>query len=321
MYRLRVLTRSVVAIVGLALGLAPTAGANAIYNFDALTASDPTTSSPVLLGTSTIGAVGQDNWVWTSTAANVNGAIVRNDVRPGFTGNWSAAYVGTTNGQFDAINTRKNDANWSYSIAPTDNQVIVGADLLLGSTNNPGEINHRAEVALGYDTNNDGKIRPTAATGDNSEIAFFFGFDSTGPGWYLRPAAFGTAVTFNANPSGVWHAEAVVDLSANGGDGSGTLYVQQLFDAAGNSVVDSLHTVSPSLTNLNMGIKRMQTVAGGSAAAATPSNWNGLMTRYSGNGGIDNITIDSSNVPEPTCVSLLVLAGVAIAHRTRRQGR
>jgi hypothetical protein len=304
--------RANVGIALTVLGICASARAAAVYNFDGLTASDPTTSSPALLGTTTVGAVGQDGWVCTSGA--VNGAIVRNDARPGFSGNWGAGYLATTNGQYDTIMTRKNDANWSYSIG-TDTQLTISANLLVGSTNNPGEINHRAEIALGYDTNGDGKIRPTSATADNSEIAFMVGFDSTGPGWYMRPAAFGTAVTSNANASGVWLAQAVVDLAANSGDGSGTLYVQQLYDAAGNPVVDTLHTVSASLTNMNLGIKRMSTVTGGSAAAANPANWNGLLARFSGNGAVDDITITST--PEPASATLCALAGLTLLRRRR----
>ena len=307
------------AVLCILIGLTTSARAATVYdyNFDNLTASDPTSASPTLLGTTTIGAAGQDNWVWTSAAANVNGAIVRNDSRPGFSGNWSSAYVGTTNGQFDAIMSRKNDANWSYSIGSAT-QITVSAKLLLGSSANAGEINHRAEVALGYDTNNDGTIRGTAATADNSEWAFMFGYDSTGPGWYGRPAALGTAVTSNAAASGVWLAQEVVDLSANGGNGSGTLYVQQLYDAAGNPVTDTLHTVSASLTNLNLGILRMSTVTGGSAAAANPANWNGIVTRYSGNGGIDDLAITVGAVPEPGSFLLAGLGAVSLIGRRRR---
>ena len=83
-------------------------------------------------------------------------------------------------------------------------------------------MNNRAEIALGVDASNvDGKIRPTALTAENAEVAFIMGYDSTGPGWYLRPAAFGTAVTFNAAVSGIWEAMTDVDLAANSGNGSG----------------------------------------------------------------------------------------------------
>jgi hypothetical protein len=171
-------------------------------------------------------------------------------------------------------------------------------------------------------SNVDGKIRPTAAGTENAEVAFIMGFDSTGPGWYLRQAAFETATTVNAAVSGIWEAMADVDLAANSGNGSGTLYVRQLYDDAGNAVTDSFHTVSASTTNLNLQIaSRMGgSVAnlGGNATAADPANWNGLLMRTSGNGAIDDITLTVGAVPEPALCAFGI-AACAITARRRRQ--
>jgi hypothetical protein len=123
-----------------------------------------------------------------------------------------------------------------------------------------------------------------------------FGFEATGSAWYVRPAAFGTAVQATATPSGTWRAQLIVDFAANASNGAGTLYVKQLFDAAGNPVNDVFHVPDPTLANVNLGIQRMATLTGGAPQAADPANWNGLMARTAGNGSLDNIVI-SSDVP------------------------
>jgi hypothetical protein len=85
----------------------------------------------------------------------------------------------------------------------------------------------------------------------------------------------------------------VVDLAANSNNGSGSLYIKQLFDGSGNPVNDVFHAADPSLLNVNLGIQRMATVSGGAPYAADPANWNGMMVRTAGNGGLDNISIST----------------------------
>jgi hypothetical protein len=327
--RLAGLPYEVAIAAGICLGAAtPVGAATFVYDFDnGQVSGSASPGTPLTSGTgSTLGTVGQDNWVHASGAAS---SAARNESVAGFTSLWASSPVTTTNGGADNILTRKNDANWSYSIGNAPG-VSVGATLRLDSAAfGAGHLNTRAQAALGVDANSDGDIRGTSATAENAEIAFMFGYDSTGPGWYLRPAAFfnypaGTgSATFNANVSGVWEARVDVDFTGHGGEGSGTLYVRQLFDDAGNAVVDTFHTVDASLTDVNLRIATrmggVTTGIGGSAFAANPANWDGILIRTAGNGALDNLSI--TPIPEPSTSTLFIVAAGAVALTRRRKRR
>ena len=70
--------------------------------------------------------MGQDNWVFTSGGAP-GSAAVRNESVTGFSGLWASAPGSTSN---DNILTRKNDANFSYSIG-SEKHIYLSAKLRL----------------------------------------------------------------------------------------------------------------------------------------------------------------------------------------------
>ena len=277
--------RIIAAAVLLALP-ASVGAATFAYDFDSGQVSGSANPGTPLINGTTAGTIGQDNWILTSGAS----ANVHNEAAPGFSGNWiaSPAVSGTTT--LDGIMTRYNGSTYGLT---TGGQGTFTFDLTVGASGGGTTQFRRAEIAPGVDVNGDNKIRPTAATSENPEIAFMFGYEATGSAWYVRPAAFGTAVQVTATPSGTWRAQLVVDFAANSSNGSGTLYVKQLFDGSGNPVNDVFHVPDPLLANVNLGIQRMATLTGGAPQAADPANWNGLMARTAGNGSLDNIVIDS----------------------------
>jgi hypothetical protein len=315
-------------LLAAALGIPVAANAATVtYDFSNTTAGTvPAANSAPdagvkFLGTTTVGAVGQDNWIWTSSTGNVYGEIVRNDQQNLFSGNWISSYPSATaTPSYDSINSRKNDASFSYAI-PAGATFSVGARVLIASAAATAvpqtAYTSRAVIGLGYDQNNDGDVRGDAVNAENAEWGPLFGYETGSSGqWYVRPASLGTAVTFTAPSTGVWNVRLDIDPSANSGDGAGTLMIQQLIDGNGNAVADSFHAASASLTNVNLLLKRMNVVAsGGTANGPNPAFWNGIIARAAGNGGIDDITI--TYTPEPA--SLAVMAGAAVIGLRRRR--
>jgi hypothetical protein len=119
------------------------------------------------------------------------------------------------------------------------------------------------------------------------ELSFTFGFNADR--WYIQEAALG-AEFFSDNlgfegGGRTWLIQIDVDLSANGGDGSGSLSVQQLGDTSNNPVADTLTPVD-GLQDINLLLSRMDTEGGNS----NPSTWDGIYTS-AGAGNLDNLTI------------------------------
>jgi hypothetical protein len=264
------------------------------YNFDGLSGS-PNPGTP-LVGSSTFaGTVGQDNWILTMGTTGQ----VRSDPPTAFSNNYLSATAAMPTSGFDGIFTRLGDnlgLNVSSGFATFQFDGLVGPGYVnSGNTT----VSRRSEIAPGIDANLDGDIRGTASSTENSEVAFQFGYESTGTGWFVRRAAFSNtgSVTANTNASGTYRMQLVVDFNANpvviGGqtfnDGAGTLYVKQLADADGNPVNDVFRLAAPTTANVNMGLATGM----GTFGAANPANWNGVMARVANNGGIDNIVFGS----------------------------
>src|SRR5438874_665439 len=85
-------------------------------------------------------------------------------------------------------------------------------------------------------------------------------------------------------------------MPVTGPNGSGSLYIRQIYDETGNPVNDVFHAADPLLLDVNLGLMRMASVSGGAAPAANPANWNGLMIRTANNGGLDNINISTDPI-------------------------
>jgi len=102
----------------------------------------------------------------------------------------------------------------------------------------------------------------------------------------------------------VWYLELRVDLAANGGDGSGSLFVQKLADTTNTAVTDTLKPVA-TLQNINLGLSRMSANGGSSS----PGAWDGIFTGI-GNGHLDNATIaHATPMANPATPLLYQLSG------------
>lgn len=230
---------------------------------------------------------GQDNWIQIGGGTALT---VRNDAGlPGISGN--RGYSGSTT-IYTA--TRKNNGAFSYNIPANASTLRLS---LVGRIKNTAA----TTLGLGIDANSNGRIDAADATG---EFGFEFGFATNN--WFIRQAAQGT-VTNSAvslgTASTTWYCELRVDLAANNGDGSGSLFIQQLGDSSGNPVTDTLKPVA-ALQNINLGIKRMSANGGDSASAS----WNGIHTRLAA-AHMDALTIASSAPVAQPEIPMLALSG------------
>ena len=202
---------------------------------------------------------GQDGWV------NIGGGAssARDDLadRVGLDGL-------VTYSPSDSQMSRVNSSDWDYG--------IIGDHIIIEQTGRLGT-GQSLTFALGSDVDDDGEL-------NGDEVAFFFGHQSNG-GWWIRESAWGGEVKSNvsAGATGIWRIVLDVDLAANGGDGSGSLYVQKIGDDAGNAVEDTLTAVA-ACQNVDLKISRM------AAAAQDPASWNGIFTRNHQTAA-DNLTI------------------------------
>jgi hypothetical protein len=201
---------------------------------------------------------GQDNWLQLGGGTTLT---VRNDAAlPGITGN--RGYSGSTT-IYTA--TRKHNAAFAYAIPAAATALRLS---LVGRVKDTAA----TTLGLGQDANGNNRVDSAEAAG---EFGFEFGFSKNN--WFVRQAALGTTTTSAASlgsASTTWYCELRVDLTANGGDGAGSLFLQQLGDSSGNPVTDTLKPVT-ALQNVNLGISRMAANGGSS----NPAAWNGIFTR------------------------------------------
>ena len=264
---------------------AGTANAAAIvYDFDGLSAA----------GYPGVNIGGQDGWGVQLEGSP--GFVVRND---------QTAWPGALDGNIP----------WGYGESLASR---VGVDYKITGNNITLEFNGivgsgaKNMFGLGVDDNFDGSV----VDGDD-EQGFLFGWTGKDGGyWTITPAAQAADISSAAvtpDTESVWRMVLDVDLAANGGDGSGSLSVQELYKANGTAVVDSLTAVT-GLQNINLGILSM--------ADANPTQWDGrVLEGY--NGTFDYLTISGDvEVPEPgTWVLMLIGAVCLAAARLRRRNR
>jgi len=272
------------ALFGLALAAQ---GETLVYDFD----NGNITASPYP-GTSLIG---QDGWV-----ARVGTINARNDLtRAGGAVGGISIYEATATG---GIATRLNDAAFQYAITGPTIQLSLVARL--GTTGS-------AWFGLGVDANDNGTIGVTYPAED-SEVGFQFGF--SGGNLVVRGAAFSSQQNTAPDPMNsteIWRVVLDVDLSANGGDGSGSLSAQYLGDDNGSFDAGKSTTLDPvaGLQDINLGILAM--------AEPDYTQWDGIYARI-GNGAVmDNLTI--SVIPEPTSFALALLGMVGLSLFGRRR--
>ena len=237
-----------------------------VYDFD----NGHITGSPYP-GTSLIG---QDGWV-----ARVGDMKARNDLtRAGGAIGGISGYLASG----DAIATRLNDAAFQYAITgPTIRLSLVAR---LNTTSS-------AWFGLGVDADDNGTIGATSP--EDSEVGFQFGF--TGGQLVVRRAAFGSLVTVAApmNNTEIWRVVLDVDLSANGGDGSGSLSAQYLGDDDGSFDAGKSTTLDPvaGLQDINLGILAM--------AEPDYTRWDGIYARIQNGAAIDTLSFSGDVVAAP----------------------
>ena len=218
--------------------------------------------------------IGQDGWV-----ARTGDMKARNDItRAGGAIGGISGYLATD----DAIATRINDAAFQYAITgPTIRLSLVAR---LNTTSS-------AWFGLGVDADDNGTIGATSP--EDSEVGFQFGF--TGGQLVVRRAAFGSLVTVAApmNNTEIWRVVLDVDLSANGGDGSGSLSAQYLGDDNGSFDAGKSTTLDPvaGLQDINLGILAM--------AEPDYTQWDGIYARLDAGASMDNLTITLASSATP----------------------
>jgi hypothetical protein len=143
---------------------------------------------------------------------------------------------------------------------------------------------------------------------ETGEVAFQFGLQNDQ--WFIREADYGTQHNVAAGLSSTSLGYLVVleiDGTANGGDGLGSLSIQNLTDG-------SLLSPVAGLQNIPLGILDMDL---GASASAT---WDALYLRMAGGGAsMDNLFVEA--MPEPGTLALLALGGLGLLRRRRRQTR
>jgi len=220
---------------------------------------------------------GQDNWssLGGSTFIVTNG-----------TGFNTSQVVGTGGSAGSNFAGRINDGNFSFGSLTGVTSLTLGFDTRYVSGGSGG-VSNQAHFYL-----------------NSSPVAFtqsaFFGLE--GNNLTINNSAF-------ALPGGLdfddWISlRLVMDLTANSGDGSGSLYYKNLTDG------DSSYSAVSGLQGINLNLDPLQ----------DPLQWNRMMLRtgsYEGN-KIDNLYIETSSVPEPSRALLAALGFSGLILRRRR---
>jgi hypothetical protein len=250
--RLR-LARSVLAILAgvTAAGVGMPVHAEEIYGFESLGANSFID--------------GQDNWVDQPLQGQ---GIVTVDASPV---NGTKVVGVLPNTAFDeaAFLTRVNDENFSFpAFTGFESDAVIQFDLT-------GE--HIALFALGHDQNGDGMLKAS-----EGEIGPAFGTDDRN--FVLQQANRGTAfeVAFGqGNAGGDWYRMQLrIDFTANGGNGSGSVYYRNLTDG------DPEFQPVAGLQEIDLRLSDMSTQAGPETWDAM---WLDLLNGRSARPSVDNL--------------------------------
>lgn len=241
---------------------------------------------------------GQDNWTSYLGAAQV--------VTPSGAGNPSTrVFTASGAANIESFGSRINDGNFSIpTFTGSETATVLQFDLRLATTGNS-----QATMGVGRDIDSDGSIEASVISG-SFEVNPVFGADVIGgvPHFMLTTNGGGTLTGYVAFPTGFTAADWIrvrldMDLTANSGDGSGSVSAQNLTTAGAMTPITGLQNLNLNLTT------------GGQA----PSLWNGIYAEsYGGdaNGGeSDNFTV---LVPEPASAVLLA-EGAGLLARSRRR--
>lgn len=221
---------------------------------------------------------GQDNW----SSLGGSAFIVTNG-----TGFNTSQVVGTGGSAGSNFAGRINDGSFTFGSLTGVTSLTLGFDTryVNGGT---GGVSNQAHFYL--------NSSPVAST-----QSAFFGLE--GNNLTINNSAFALPGSLNFDD---WISlRLVMDLTANGGDGSGSLYYKNLTDG------DTSYSAVAGLQGINLNLDPLQ----------DPLQWNRMMLRtgsYEGN-KIDNLYIETSSaVPEPSRALLAMLGLCGLILRRRR---
>jgi hypothetical protein len=187
---------------------------------------------------------------------------------------------------------RVNDSNWGFQI--TGDNIQIAMTMRMASANIPIGL-----FRLGQDADNSGIL-------SGNEMGFSFGvrYDF----WEVQPApnsglSSPTAVPVGTSGSEVIKAVLDIDLGANGGDGSGSLSIENI--TLGGSL-----TPVAGLQNVNLEILSMDN--------PNPATWDTVWLAAGGYTQIDDLTISGDVIPEPATMGLLGIFGAGMLFLRRR---
>ncbi|MFO1050933.1 MAG: hypothetical protein U1F36_01805 [Planctomycetota bacterium] len=245
--------------------VAALAPAQTVYDFNALNGNDTRPFTQL---------DGQDNWSeQTFNASNRLGVTA------------TLSWDGSHSLQFQEVGpgygsdaSRINDGNWGYAaFAGTETQAFFQADVKVGYWG--------GVFALGHDTNNNGTIRGS----ETGELGVRFKIGTYSTVQLQLIAANGTATTTPLAPLGItgghWvRIRVVMDLAANAGAGSGSLWVQDI--TAGQT----FFTPAPGLQGIPLGLNP------GALDARNATLWDAVWLHFEGaTYGLDNILVGASS--------------------------
>ena len=217
---------------------------------------------------------GQDNWTSPSGAPFI--------VSDG-TGYDTSKVTGTAGSATSNFAIRANDGNFSFGSLVGVTTLTLGFDTRYVAGGNAGT-NNQSQFSL----NSADSVTGSAAFGLNGNGLVI---NSSGP---VLPSGLNFDDWFSL--------QLVMDLTANSGDGSGSLFYKNLTDG------DTGYTAVAGLQDINLDLSPLQ----------DPTQWTRMVLRtgfYEGN-KIDNLYIAS--VPEPSCALLTALGLICLIPRRRR---
>jgi hypothetical protein len=151
--------------------------------------------------------------------------------------------------------------------------------------------------------------------GQTSRLGPQFGIWGGLNSFMIRGAVEGTitlaALTGTDSLSDWYRLQLVVDFTANGGNGAGSLYVQNLTDG------ELSLRPAPVLSNVNLQILNMAN------DSEDPATWDTMYIRSLTGGALfDNLDPNfTPPVPEPSTLGLVVLGGIGMVVKSRRRRR
>lgn len=241
------------------------------------------------------------------TGVNYNFNTYVNDT----SGNWDNAngWTTTVNGGYFYVTTANSSDGSSY-IGFSSSGPTVGATASIANTFGTPTTSDQFSLSFSYYTGN--YWGTTAGLGNSASQGLELGANEGNPGNNVLLSLNGTTLagssfTFADNNS--WYDFRVdIDLGANGGDGSATVYSR----LTGTSTWDLV----PDLENVNLSLDASRT----DDDSSNPLNWNTLWFHHEGaTSGIDNVDVAPGLVvPEPSACALVGIGALGLVLHRRQ---